>query len=187
MTTMDRIMKFITVLILLAVSAGASWAQEDKTAQQTVIRVSFRNSEDTKSVWPFKEVKPTKENPFNEGVLTTKKGVEVAALSTKGMYLNSKLGLMFGGAAGDYIEAPAVPGKRLVKVVYKMSGSGAAGRLAICDGEGNVVPGGKALQTAEEGRTHRWVLKESVPGMVYRVQTTHESMAKVKSLVFFYE
>ena len=101
------------------------------SAQAQTVKVSFRNADDTKASWPFAEKKFTKEPAVTEATVTLKKTKYVFEfVSTTGMYVNSKFGLMLGGEAGNYIKLPGVKGKTLAKVSVKYGGKGNAGAAA---------------------------------------------------------
>lgn len=158
------------------------------SAQAQTITVSFRNSDDTKSRWPFVEKKFTKEPAVTEATVTLKNTkYKFAFTSTSGMYLNSKLGLMFGGEAGNSIKLPAVKGKTLAKVSVKFGGKGNVGRLAVTDVKGNILAGGNPVKSPDINYVHTWEVSGAKKGKPSCLTLTHDSVAKVKEIVLEYE
>ena len=158
------------------------------SAQAQTVKVSFRNADDTKASWPFTEKKFTKEPAVTEATVTLKKTKYVFELvSTSGMYVNSKFGLMFGGEAGNYIKLPGVKGKTLAKVSVKYGGKGSAGRLAVTDAKGRVLEGGNPAKSQDINYVHTWEVsgvKKSKPAFL---TLTHDSGVKIKELVLEYK
>jgi hypothetical protein len=82
------------------------------SAQAQTVKVSFRSADDMKSMWPFSEQKFTREPGVTEATVTLKKTKYMFEFESEtAMYLNSKFGFMFGGAAGNYLKLPAIKGK----------------------------------------------------------------------------
>lgn len=174
-------MKKIFVALMCAVVFAMS-------AQAETIKVSFRSADDLKSMWPFTEKKFAKDACVQEATVTLKKTNYTFDLeSESAMYVNSKFGFMFGGAAGDCIKLPAVKGKTLVKVSVKFGGKGNVGRLAVTDAKGNVYEGGKAALSRDLNYVHTWEISGVKKGKSAFLTLTHDSVVKMKELVLEYE
>ncbi len=174
-------MKKIFVALMCAVVFAMS-------AQAETIKVSFRSADDLKSLWPFSEKKFAKEPGVHEATVTLKKsGYTFKFESESPMYLNSKFGFMFGGAAGNYIKLPAVKGKTLVKVSVKYGGKGSAGKLAVTDAKGNVFEGGNPAVSRDINHVNTWEVSGVKKGKPAFLTFTHDSSAKVKEIVLEYE
>lgn len=158
------------------------------SAQAQTITVSFRNSDDTRSRWPFVEQKFTREPAVTEATVTLKNTkYKFTFTSTTGMYLNSKLGLMLGGEAGNSIKLPGVKGKTLAKVSVKFGGMGNVGRLAVTDVDGNILEGGSPAKSPEINYVHTWEVSGAKKGKPSCLTLTHDSVTKIKEIVLEYE
>lgn len=158
------------------------------SAQAQTITVSFRNADDTRAKWPFAEKKFTKEPAVTEATVTLKDTkYKFDFESVTPMYLNSKLGLMFGGEAGNFIKLPAVKGKTLVKVSVKYGGKGNSGRLAVTDAKGVIYEGGNPAKSMDVDYVHTWEVSGVKKGKPAFLTLTHDSTVKMKELVLEYE
>lgn len=179
---------FVALMCAVAMIATSATAFAQKNAGQTVVKVSFRNADDTKSTWPFAEKKFTKEPAVNEATVTLKKTGYVFELESEAaMYMNSKFGFMFGGAPGNYMKLPAVKGKTLKKVSIKYGGKGGVGKLAVTDVKGNVLEGGKVATSPEINHVHTWEISGLKKGKPAKLMLTAESLVKMKALELIYE
>lgn len=158
------------------------------SAQAQTVKVSFRTADDTKAAWPFAEKKFTKEPAVTEATVTLKKTKYVFEfVSTTGIYVNSKFGLMLGGEAGNYIKLPGVKGKTLAKVSVKYGGKGNAGRLAVTDAKGKVLEGGKPAKSQDINYVNTWEVSGVKKGKPAFLTFTHDSSAKIKEIVLEYK
>lgn len=158
------------------------------SAQAQTIKVSFRNSDDTKSKWPFAEAKVTKAQNVTSATFTLKNTkYKFGFESTYPMYLNSKEGFFLGKEAGNYVKLPAVKGKTLVKVSVKYGGGGSMGKLSVTDAKGNVYEGGKPAKSKEMNYVHTWEVSGVKKGKPAFLTFNHDSILKLKELVLEYE
>lgn len=172
--------------ILFALFCAAIFAV---SAQAQTIKVPFRNSDDTKSYWPFAEKKFASADDVTEATVTLKNTKYKFGLESDfHIYLNSKEGLMFGGADGNFMKLPAVKGKTLVKVSVKYGAAGYLGRLAVTDATGNICYGGDiAPKIPNANYVHTWEISGVKKGKPLFLTVTHDSVVKMKELVLVYE
>ena len=182
-------MKKIFVALLCAFALLATTASLNaQNSDRTTVKLSFRNSDDTKAVWPFAEKKFSRDAAVTKAELTSKKtGHVFEIVSDTPMYLNSKAGFMFGGEAGNYMSLPAVKGKTLTKVFIKFGGKGALGVPCVTDHKGNLLEGGNPTKSPEMDATHTWEVKGIKKSKGGKLMLTTEGMLKVKTLVLTYE
>ena len=179
---------FVALMCAVAIVATSTTAFAQKKAGQTVVKVSFRNADDTKSTWPFAEKKFTKEPAVNEATVTLKKtGYAFDLVSSSAMYMNSKFGFMFGGAAGNYMKLPAVKGKTLTKVSVTYGGKGGLGKLVVADVKGKALEGCKPASSRDMNYVHTWEVSGLKKGKPALLMLTADSVVKMKALELIYE
>lgn len=179
---------FVALMCAVAVIATSVEAKAQKNSGETVVNVSFRNADDTKSVWPFAEKRLSNANPVTECTLTTKKGGHAFEFSsTQPVYVNSKYGLMFGGEPGNYLKFPAVKGKTLTKISIKFGGKGSMGTPTIVDMKGNVLEGGKGAKSKDMNYVHTWNISGLKKGKPAKMLFTTAGGTKIKSIELSYE
>ena len=183
---MKKIFAVLLCMVAVAVTSTTVMAQDD--SDKTTVKLTFRNADDTKSLWPFAEQKFSRDAGVTDVTLTSKKSGHVFEIvSTTPMYLNSKAGFMFGGEEGNYMTLPAVKGKTLKKVFIKFGGKGALGVPCIADQKGNVLVGGNPTKSPEENATHTWEVSGLKKGKAAKLMLTTDGMLKLKTLVLTYE
>ena len=178
---LNKVMKKIFFALFCAAMFAVS-------AQAQTVKVSFRSADDMKSMWPFSEQKFTREPAVTEATVTLKKTKHMFEFESEtAMYLNSKFGFMFGGAAGNYVKLPAIKGKTLTKISIKFGGKGAVGKLAVTDAKGNVYEGGKAAVSPALNHVHTWEVSGIKKGKPAYLTLTADSVVKMKELILEYE
>ena len=178
-------MKKIFAVLLCAIAVLATTTTLNA---ETTVKLSFRNADDTKAAWPFAEKKFSKDAGVTEAKLTLKKtGHAFAFESSSPMYLNSKVGFMFGGEAGNCITLPAVKGKTLTKVTIKFGGKGGLGAPCVTDHKGKLLDGGKAAKSPALDAVHTWEVYGLKKSKAAKLMLTMDGMLKVKSLELTYE
>lgn len=171
--------------ILFALFCAAMFAV---SAQAQTVKLSFRSADDMKSAWPFSEKKFAKEPAVTEATMTLKNTNYMFEFESEfAMYLNSKLGFMFGGAAGNYLKLPAIKGKTLTKVSIKYGGKGSVGKLAVTDEKGTVYEGGKAVVSPALDHVHTWEVSGVKKGKSAYLTLTADSVVKMKELILEYK
>lgn len=179
---------FTVLLCMIAFAITSTTVNAQNNSGKTTIELNFRNSDDTKSSWPFEEKRFSMDADVTEATLTSKEsGHEFEIVSSSAMYLNSKAGFMFGGETGSYMTLPAVKGKTLTKVFIKFGGKGALGVPCIVDLKGNMLVGGDPAKSPAENATHTWEVSGLKKGMGAKLMLTTDGMLKLKTLVLTYE
>ena len=143
--------------------------------------------------WPFK--KPSfAEMPSGSGSAIWKEartefelvnGVKVWAYSKNGFWKNGLSGLMFGGAAGNYITIPGFPGHKLVRFVYCYRGPTAF--YGNITDEDEVLLPESAFTTGSQGSRTEVIVKGAEPGKTYRLCATSTNNFYMGDVVFYYE
>jgi len=111
--------------------------------------------------------------------------------ATTDVCLNSTQGLRLGNGAGDYIEFPAIPAKKLVQVsVLKNTKTATCSTPKITDISGNMVVGGDAFKftNGTQVEEHAWNLRNTAANTSYRIVATESGVEmKIYKLTLGYE
>lgn len=174
-----------TVAVEITPEAGTSAEILFEQEKASVMTLEFRDLENKTGVWAFEE-DPNNGVGIGTGspVTYTVAGYGFKCLATDANMYESNYGWRVGRAVGDYIEFPAVPGRRLSKV-YIIDANGTAA-CHIKDTDGNDVAGGVTDYTsAKTGATFR--LPKTKINTAYRLQATVGQTIRCKHLELTYE
>ena len=154
-----------------------------------IVEVNFRNEDDTETVWPFTEKKPSPNYNYSPYDFSTEQFEEFTVKCSKRIYCNPTNGWEISGGNGDYLMLPSFSGKKLVKVVYVPGASGYNGHPTIRHEQNwEIVPGGEeAKKMFAAGVPYTWELFDTVPRERYRIVMGAESKLFIKKLILYYE
>ena len=164
---------------------GASWY----TPEESTISINFQPN------WPFNE---TITSSSADGASWAGPGEHVMTYTPDNSILfylhcsnwatakSSGNGMRFGQAAGDYLLFPAIPGKKLKKVVVKHSQNDNSNPAIITRGGAAVVDGGTAEGNATANEEYTWNLSGTAHNMQYRYQMTKAGLAFLGTLELTY-
>ncbi|MBQ9410725.1 MAG: hypothetical protein IJU21_03860, partial [Bacteroidales bacterium] len=96
-------------------------------------------------------------------------------------------GLKFGGAAGDYLQLPAIKGVYLTKVTWVSGGASVAELVRYDDAPvngGDPIPGGNTLG---KGIAHTWTLYGSEKETAYKIRTASTSVVQAQKILLHYD
>lgn len=127
-------------------------------------------------------------------------GFTFTACSTQGYWRNGSTALMFGGAIGDYLKMPVIPGRRLYKIHYrwggKLSPSASTFLLHLEDASGNAMEEASLASTslslksptsAKEPVTVDWVFPSTQAGVQYKLVADSANNFSVGDITLYYE
>lgn len=160
--------------------------------QKPAIRVSFATPS-TANNWPFvipqfSEFTKSSATAIYVGERTEfalPHGYSLFMCSSKGFWLNAATGFLGGGAEGDYIELPVVPGRRPIRIEYKFLGTTPI-RCCVRSTEGRELEG-STFNTGAQGSVTAVDLNGTVETEVYRIVTLNTQYFQLDDLVIYYE
>ena len=147
--------------------------------------------------WPFLESRPSlsvgSPNFSSERKsFTTRSGHLLTVFSKYGVWLNNtrgiNLGLKENDSAGDYIEFPAIEGRRLVKVTWQTAGGAtrSGNQIVEADNPANIV-GPEIFASCQTGDLRIWELTATEAGKAYRIESTRDQTMQTPALECYYE
>lgn len=173
--------------------------------QEPAIRAQIIDPSTAKVVsadrWPFSyptlAETPTKKtgtsaDPFfqRENELVLVSGYKIKLYSSAGLWYNSGSGLNCGGSpAGSYFGAPAIEGRRLVKVWYRCAAA-TPKKLdfsVVKADKTTVVEGGEQVSLSASLKENTWTLSGTQPGTEYFLINANTGNFYMGDLMFCYE
>ena len=145
--------------------------------------------------WPFSE--PTISNIKTSGgqalyqgqkvKFVLKNGFEMWIYSTKGVWRNSKTGLMFGGEKDNYLQLPAITGFKLVKIVYCFRGTSAfKGTVRVKRGN-DYVDVSQTFSTGGQGSVTNIPVSGAEPGEACGIYAAGGTNYQIGEMTLYYE
>ena len=105
------------------------------------------------------------------------------------MWYKTDTGLNCGGGAGNYIESPAIEGRKLVKV-YLKTAAPTPKRLdfSVC-GSDRLTPlkGGEQVSLTAKQKDNTWILGGTESGEKYYLVNASTGNFYMAEVVFYYE
>lgn len=121
--------------------------------------------------------------------LVLENGYKIGLYSKAGMWYKTDTGLNCGGGAGNYIESPAIEGRKLVKV-YLKTAAPTPKRLdfSVC-GSDRLTPlkGGEQVSLTAKQKDNTWILGGTESGEKYYLVNASTGNFYMAEVVFYYE
>ena len=169
-----------------------------KPVHKGPLTLSLEMSDGTAMIYPFDS--PAKNQignsfgkaPVNTGIteFTFSKDGATYVLKAKAstdIAMNTVRGIRVGSEIGDYIEVPAVEGKRIVSITLTGGARGGCAHPQICDENGSQVPGGERHSFMEAGEEFSWNFSETKPGQSLRITSTVARELNFRKITVKYE
>ena len=165
--------------------------------QKGPLTLSLEMSDGTALIYPFDSTAKNQignsfgKAPVNTGIteFTFSKDGDTYVLKAKAstdIAMNTVRGIRVGSEIGDYIEVPAIEGKRITGIVLT-GGYRGSGVPQICDENGNLVSGGERHSFAEAGEEFSWSFGDTKPGLPLRITSTVARELNFRKITVKYE
>ena len=180
----------------MAKPLGGSWTEGSvKTFTTALIELSFYTGSGFSNPFnppssfksSYKTVDTTNETRTN--LVTKVGGYTLVGYGYYGCWSNSSAGFNVGSSAGNYIEFPAISGKKLTRVGIISGTESTHGNPAICPADSSTpVTGGEAHPgsfTTDEW--YEWNLSGTTVNTAYRIYLTTDKSIAIRRLTLTYE
>lgn len=156
----------------------------------SVLTLEFRAFDNSVRSWPFEEDPFAETGHSGSGSYTLTAGYKVGFNAANDNLVEDAQYLCWriGTGTDCYIEAPAIPGHKLVKV--SLSDYNSNTNPNICNAEVTILAGGKFADLTgsySRGNVATWTLTDSSVGTAYRIVPTAKKTMRITYLQFVYE
>lgn len=147
------------------------------------------------SAWPFKEPvwsyipssKGSAKNINEKFKFVLLNDFELFVYSSLGLWKNSVTGWMFGGAKDNYLLLPAVPGFKLVKIVYCFRGTSAFKGTVRAERDGTMVNLSQTFSTGGQGSITEIPVSGAQPGEACGIYAAGGTNYQIGEMTLYYE
>lgn len=145
----------------------------------SIIAFEFRDFSNNKGIWPFVEAPNLEAGKPGPGAYSCC-GYTIKYYTVADCFSEEKFGWRIGTGVGNYIDTPAIEGKKLVKMeIYEKNGSPAK----VTDLDGNEV----LVNDAPEKGLQEWALTGTAENTSYRYINTTSKTLRFYVIRLFYE